>query len=121
MLAVTCLHPEEATQVLGRTVVVLPVVLSFSVAVAQSWLTVSGQVTLYQKDSWLLPVGAVKVCLIDDAPLVGDVEPSSAAYVPLWGPDVVTPVAGPLAVQPDRVPVSKPPLTIPPGLVTVRV
>ncbi len=50
MLAVTWLHPEETTQVLGRTVVVLLVVVSLSLAVAQSWVTVSGQVTLYQKD-----------------------------------------------------------------------
>ncbi len=51
--------------------------LSFGLALAQSCETLSGQVTLYQKDSWL-PVGMVKVCVSDDAPLVGD-EPSSAA------------------------------------------
>jgi len=55
---------------------------------------------LYQNPSVVVPVGAVNVCATEDAPLVGELDPSSAAYVPACGLLVVTPVAGPEAVQP---------------------
>ncbi len=72
----------------------------------------SGHTTSYQKDSVPPPVGAVKDCAIEELPLVGELEPSSAAYVPECGFEVVTPVAGPEPVQPDRLPASKPPFVI---------
>ncbi|WP_329056235.1 hypothetical protein OG738_21795 [Amycolatopsis sp. NBC_01488] len=57
---------------------VVPVVLSRRVAVAQSEVTVSGQVTEYQKDSCVEPLGAVKFCAIDEEPL-GEVDATRAA------------------------------------------
>src|SRR5579859_267711 len=106
MVAVICFHPELVAQVLGSTVLVVAVVLSFRVAVAQSWLTVSGQVTLYQNDRVALPAGAVKVWVSDEVPLVGLAEPRIAAYVPLCGLLVVTEqtAACPPQLQPVRVP-----------------
>src|SRR5947209_17591461 len=98
-------------QVWGSGRVVVLVVLSRRVAVAQSNWTVSGQVTLYQNDSVELPAGASNVCPIDELPLVGEVAPSMAANVPECGALVVTPVV-PDDVQPARVPVSNPPLVM---------
>lgn len=123
MAVVTCFQPELVTQVLASGVFVVLVVLSFSVAVAQSWPTVSGQVTSYQNDRVLLPAGAVKVWAIEEVPLAGLAEPSIAAYWPLCGLDVVTEqtAACPPQLQPVRV-VSKPPLPVALALeVTVRV
>ena len=39
----------------------------------------SGQVMLYQKCNVLVPDGAVNVWAIEESPLVGEVDPSSAA------------------------------------------
>jgi len=75
---VTCFHPAPFVHVLASTVEVVPVVLSFNVAVAQSYVTVSGHVTLYQNPSCVDPVGAVNVWLIDEVPL-GLVDPTKAA------------------------------------------
>jgi len=74
-----CFQPELATQVLASTVLVVPAVVSARVAVAQSYVTVSGQITSYQNDSVPPPLGAVKDCAIEELPLVGEVEPSIAA------------------------------------------
>ena len=93
-------------------VLVEAAVLSRRVTVAQSNCTVSGQVTLYQKDSVEAPVGASKVWRTDESPLVMFAEPTMAANVPECGPLVVMLVV-PAEVQPARVPVSKPPLVIP--------
>jgi hypothetical protein len=71
----------------------------------------------------LLLDGTVKVWLIEESPLVGDVDPPCAAYVPLWTSAVTTLVAAPEVVQPEKVPVSNPPLVMPlppPEEVTVR-
>ena len=75
-------------------------------------MTVSGQVTLYQKDS-VLPL-AVKVWMMFELPLVGELEPARAAKVPECAPLDTIDVAAPLVVQPENVPVSNPPLVIPP-------
>jgi hypothetical protein len=99
--------------VLGSTVAVVPAVLSLSVAVAQSYATVSGQATLYQNDSFDDPAGAVNVCAMELSPLNGAVLPTCADQVPERA--VVLTDAAPAAVQPLSVPVSKPPLVIPPG------
>ncbi len=58
---------------------VVPAVLSCSVAVAQSYVTVSGQMFLYQNDTFVLPAGAVNVCEMLESPLVGLVPPTRAA------------------------------------------
>src|SRR5262249_37452063 len=124
MVVVTCFHPAPSVQVLANTVDVVPVVLSFNVAVAQSQVTSSGQLRLYQNDSCEAPDPAVKVWESFESPLVGLVEPSSAAGVPEWvGLDSIDVV--PEGAQPVKSPFSKPPLTIvpspPPLVVTVRV
>ena len=94
--------------------------LSLSVAVAQSYRTVSGHVIWYQNETFVVPVGALNVCEIDESPLVGDVEPRNAANEPLCGADVVT-LVEPAVVHPLSVPVSKPPFTIPPLVGTLTV
>ena len=76
---VTCCHPELETQVGGSGVLVVPEVLSVSVADAQSWATESAQVTLYQNNSVVSPGAAVKVWVMSESPLVSDVEPAIAA------------------------------------------
>jgi len=55
----------------------------------------------------------VKVCDSELSPLVGAVDPTSAEYVPECA--VVVTLALPAFVQPESVPVSKPPLVIPAG------
>ena len=111
-------QPELATQVRPRIVVVLLVVLSRSVTVAQSNRTVSGQVTLYQTVS--VPPAAVKVCAMLEVPLVAEVEPARAAKLPECWPAATIEVAAPLVIQPEKVPVSNPPLTIPLVVLTVQ-
>src|SRR5438445_599881 len=93
-------------------VALVPAVLSLSVAVAQSYWTVSGHCTWYQNESWLLPAGAVNVCESELSPLVGLALPSIAEDVPPWA--VVLTAAAPAAVHPPRFPASNPPLTRPP-------
>ena len=70
IVAVTCCQPELATHVLASTVLVVFAVLSFSVAVAQSRLMVPAQETSYQNVKVLVHASAVKVCAIEDEPLV---------------------------------------------------
>ena len=109
-------------QVLGRIVTVVPVVLSLRVAVAQSYCTVSGQFTRYQKVSVVVPLAAVNVCWIELLPLVGELPPTIAEKLPLCAVVLIEVV--PLLVQPVKLPVSKPPLVMllpPPEEVTVTV
>ena len=70
---------------------------------------------MYQKVRLPPAAGAVKVCAIELSPLVGVVAPTWAAYDPLC-PPLTTELAAPLGVQPESVPVSNPPLTMPPPL-----
>src|SRR5260370_1210195 len=85
-------------------------------------MTESVQTTLYQKLSVPPALGAAKVWLIDESPLKGEVLPTCAAKLPLCPP--LTAAAVPVVDQPLRSPLSKPPLTTPPGggdeAVTVR-
>jgi len=62
-----------------RGVVLVFAVLSCRAAVAQSYLTVSGQCTWYQNDRLVAPDGTVNVCLIDESREVGVVLPPTAA------------------------------------------
>src|SRR5437870_2261748 len=55
-------HTPVLLQVLASRVVVVPVVLSLSVAVAQSYVTLSVQTTRYQNDRTPPAAGALKVC-----------------------------------------------------------
>jgi hypothetical protein len=84
-------------------------------------VTVSGQVSLYQKESPVVPAGAVKVCETELSPFVGFALPSSAHQIPPWQPEFVTDSNAPAVVQPDSVPVSKPPFTTPPPPLEVTV
>jgi hypothetical protein len=106
-------------QVLARSVEVTPDTLSFNVAVAQSYVTVSGQCTAYQKESVGLPEGSVNVCATELS-REGEVLPTWAPYVPECLAAVET-RAVPVEVQGERAPVSKPPLVReePPAGVTV--
>ena len=81
------LHAPVLLHVLASTVVVVPVVLSRSVAVAQSYVTVSVQTTLYQKDSEVAPAPTVKVWAMLLSPLKGEVLPTRAAYAPVCPPE----------------------------------
>jgi hypothetical protein len=56
--------------------------LSFNVARAQSYVMVSGQVSLYQKEIPVVPAGAVNVWEIVLSPFVGDVLPNRAQQDP---------------------------------------
>src|SRR5215469_7923248 len=90
----------------------MPVVLSVKVAVAQSNVTVSGQVTLYQNVRVLLPAGTMNAWAMLESPLVGVFSPAWAAKEPECCPEDTIEVAAPLVVQPEKSPVSKPPLVI---------
>ena len=78
-------------------------------------MIVSGQTTRYQALSVPPALGALNVWLIELSPFVGEVPPTRAEYVPEWRA-AFDAVALPTTVQPDRLPVSKPPLVIPPPL-----
>ena len=93
--------------------------LSFNVAVAQSYVRLSGHVILYQKLNVVAPAGAVKVWVIDESPLVADVDPPCAAYEPLC--DVLTIDVVPSRAQLEKLPVSKPPLRMPLGALPLTV
>ena len=80
----------------------------------------SGQDTLYQNETWLAPAGTVNVCATAESPLVGLVDPARAALAPPCAP-LVTRLVVPLVVQPDRLPVSNPPLATPPSPPPVQV
>src|SRR2546425_4450624 len=99
-------------QVLGSRVVVVPVVLSLSVAVAQSYVTLSVQTTRYQKERTPPAAGALKVCATELSPANGELLPTLADDVPLWA--VVETAVLPELVQPVS-PLSNPPLVIPVG------
>src|SRR5205085_126645 len=75
-----------------------------------------------QKLRRVWPVGTVKVWLIELSPFVGLVPPTRAEYVPECAPPLTT-AAVPTVVQPVKLPVSNPPLVMPPleGAVTPRV
>src|SRR5260370_33184127 len=114
-----CTQVPLLVQVLASGVVVALVVLSFTVAVAQSYVTVSVQWTWYQKLSVPPPLGTVNVWLTELSPLKAEAEPTIADALPECAV-VLVPVA-PAVVQPVR-PLSKPPLVMPPpppALVTV--
>src|SRR5213082_552169 len=100
ILAVFCVQVPLAVQVFASTVVVVAAVLSRRVAVAQSYVTVSGQTLRYQKVSLVLPAGAVKVCCSVLSPLVGVVVPRRAAQAPECAPALTAVALGPEAVQP---------------------
>src|SRR5262249_17542728 len=92
---------------------------------ACSWSKVieSRQFGLYQNVSVVAVAGTVIVCVIVLSPLVASMPPSWAANDPLWTGEVTTQVTAPLAVQPVKSPVSKPPF-VPTGVeppVTVSV
>src|SRR3954453_17835542 len=106
-LVFSCDHAPVFEHVFGRSVVVVPVTLSFRMAVAQSYCTASGHTTLYQNERLVAEDGRVKVWTIDESPLVAAVDPSWAEYAPLCG--LVTAAAVPTFDHDVSVPVSKPP------------
>ena len=67
---------------------------------------------MYQKESPVDPVGAVKVCAIELSPLVAAVLPARAQPAPLWQPAETALTEAPEVVQPVN-PLSKPPLVMP--------
>lgn len=67
---------------------------------------------MYQNESCPPADGAVNVCAMLESPFVGFVLPTRAAYAPLCPPATTDAVPADV-VQPLKVPVSKPPLTIP--------
>src|SRR5256712_7653428 len=105
-------HTPVLLQVLGSRVVVVPVVLSLIVAVAQSKVTLSVQTTRYQNERTPPADGAAKVCATELSPANGELLPTLADDVPLWA--VVDTAGLPELVQPVR-PLSNPPLVIPVG------
>lgn len=76
-------HVPLFVQTFGNTVAVVLVVLSLRVAVAQSYVTVSGQLTLYQKVSDPPAAGEVNVCTIVLSPFVAATPPTREVNVPL--------------------------------------
>ena len=81
--ALACTQLPLLVQVFASTVLVAPVVVSVSVAVAQSKVTVSVQTTLYQKVNVPPALGAANVCEMLLSPLNGVVLPTRAAHEPL--------------------------------------
>src|SRR2546430_17610377 len=79
------LHVPLLVHVLASRVVVVPAVLSRSVAVAQSKVTVSVQMTRYQKGSVPPAAGAVNVWATELSPLNGEVVPTLADAGPGCG------------------------------------
>src|SRR2546425_459912 len=110
-------HTPVLLQVLGSRVVVVPLVLSLSVTVAQSYVTLSVQTTRYQNDRTPPAAGALKVCARELSPANGELLPTLADEVPLRA--VVEIAVLPALVQPVR-PLSKPPLAIPLAEVTLN-
>jgi hypothetical protein len=108
IVTVACDQTPVLVHVFASAVWVVPEVLSVSVAVAQSYVSVSGQTLRYQNDRLVVPVGAVNVWAIELSPLVGLVRPTIAAYVPECGVAVVA-EALPDVIHPFRVPVSNVP------------
>src|SRR5437899_1046471 len=111
-------HTPVLLQVLGSRVVVVPVVLSLIVAVAQSKVTLSVQTTRYQNERTPPVDGAAKVCATELSPANGELLPTLADDVPLWA--VVDTAVLPELVQPVR-PLSNPPLVTPLDAVSVGV
>ncbi len=112
-------HAPVFVQVFASIVVVTPVVLSFSVAVAQSYVTVSLQTTRYQKDRVPPSDGAVNVCATELSPLNGEPLPTMAEAAPPCTIDEMAVL--PARVQPLN-PLSKSPFVMPlaGAAVTVR-
>src|SRR5437588_12753538 len=77
---------------------------------------VSGQATLYQRVSGPVGLGAVNVCATVLSPLVGELPPTIAVYVPEW--EAVEIDVVPVRVHPVKSPVSNPPLVTPAGPMT---
>jgi len=120
--ALTLAHDPLFVHVLPSMVVVVLVVVSRNVIVAQPFCTRSGQWIWYHTVSVLdAPLGVEKVCTIVESPFVAAVLPTTAAYVLKW-PGDCTP-ALPAEVHPLSVSVSNPPFTMspPPLAVTVNV
>jgi len=92
--------------------VLVTIVVPFRVAVVQSYVTVSGHVTLYQNESCVLPEGTVKVWVKLLSPRVGAVLPVCPHFVPPCQPLVAIAVV-PAEVQPVA-PDSNPPFVMPP-------
>src|SRR5436190_19827968 len=111
-VAALLIHTPLLLHVRASRVAVVPAVLSRSVAVAQSYVTLSVQTTRYQKVRVPPAAGALKVCATELSPLNGDVLPTLAAATPVC--DAVEVAALPLAVHPDS-PLSNPPFVIPDG------
>src|SRR2546428_286696 len=105
-------HTPVLLQVLASRVVVVPLVLSLSVAVAQSYVTLSVQTTRYQNDRTPPAAGALKVCASELSPANGELLPTLADDVPLRA--VVEIAVLPELVQPVS-PLSNPPFVIPDG------
>lgn len=82
-----------------------------SVTVVQSAITVLAQFVWNQKVSLVSPLGTVNVWLIVLSVLVGVGEPRSAVYLPKIASVLIEVV--PEVVQPEKSPVSNPPLVIP--------
>jgi hypothetical protein len=108
--AVTLCQAPEFVQVSASSVVEPPVLASVSVALAQSYWTVSGHTTRYQKVSVPPAAGMVKVWEIELS-VEGLVLPTSAEAAPECA--VVLLDVWPLVLQPVR-PLSNPPLVMPP-------
>src|SRR5438128_1488265 len=81
-LVLACVQTAVVVQTFARIVVVVPVTLSLSVAVAQSYVTVSGHVFAYQNVSVEALEGSVNVCTAVLS-VVGVLMPSCAPYMPL--------------------------------------
>src|SRR5260221_2969476 len=77
---------------------------------------VSGQVSLYPSEIPVVPLGAVKVCVMVLSPLVGVVAPIWAHQLPPWQPELTAVSEAPEEVQPESEPASNPPLVMPPPL-----
>lgn len=109
-MAVTFVQTAIFEQTGDSTVNVAPVTPSRIVTVNQSFLTLSEQDIRYQKLNLPPAAGTVKVwanVLFAE----GNVEPTRAAKAPLC--EVCTIAVTPVAVQPVKSPVSKPPFTMP--------
>jgi hypothetical protein len=111
-------HAPLFVQVFASIVVVVAAVLSLSVAVAQSYVTVSVQTTRYQKDSVPPPAGAVNVWATELSPLNGEPLPIIAEATPACAVEEIAVL--PVWVHPVK-PLSNPPFVIPLGGGTVTV
>ena len=107
---VTRCHSVLSTQVLGSTVVSLPVLLFFSTMVAYAWETRSWQSPRHHTVRLLSPVGTTRFWLTMESPRLPVFEPAAAARKPLC--DSSTRAVVPEVAQPPS-PFSNPPLITP--------